>query len=379
MKILFAGGGSGGHFFPIIAIARELRKIADDEGIVKVEMILYSAALSEIELVLLSREDIRYRWVPAGKIRNYFSLLNFSDSFKTLAGIFKAIWSIFLDIPDVVFSKGGYASFPAVLASRLLSIPVVIHESDTVPGKVNKWAAGFARRIALSFSESAKYFPEGDNVALTGHPIQKSLLHGDKDAAYNIFGFTKELPVIFITGGSQGAEKINDVFLDIAARILEFAQVIHQTGTRNIDGVKKRATVVLDGSPFASRYKPYGFLNEADMRDALAITTIAVSRPGAGSIFSFAACQIPAILIPISESAQDHQRSNAYSYARTGAAHVLEEQNLTGHLLVAEIRRLLENQDKLQNMRESALEFARPDAAQKIAREIINLALEHTQ
>lgn len=378
MKILFAGGGSGGHFYPIIAVAREIRKVADEEGIVKLEMTFYSSVISENEQALLRQEDIKYRWVPAGKIRNYFSFSNFIDPFKTLAGTIKAIWSIFLDVPDVVFAKGGYASFPALLAARLLDIPIVIHESDTIPGKVNKWAASFAKRIAISFPETVKYFPEDEKTALTGHPVMASILKGDKDNAYNIFGFTKELPVIFVTGGSQGAGKINDVFLDIAPQVVEFAQVIHQAGTLNVDGVKKRATVVFGGNPYQNRYRIYGFLNEQDLRDTLSISTIAVSRPGAGSIFSFAALGLPVILVPITGSAQDHQRSNAYSYARTGAAHVIEEENLTGNLLLSEINRLLGDAERIKSMQSSAAQFARPDAAKKIAREIINLALEHS-
>lgn len=378
MRILFAGGGSGGHFYPIIAVAREIRKIADDEGIVKVDMVFYSTALADSELVTLRQEDIRYCWVPTGKVRRYFSFLNFSDLFKTLAGIVKAIWSIYLNIPDVVFAKGGYASFPALLAARLFNIPVIVHESDTVPGKVNKWASSFARRIAISFPESAQFFPEEEKTAFTGHPVRTSVLRGNKEAAYNIFGFTKELPVILITGGSQGAKKLNDIFLDIAPRVVEFAQVIHQTGPKIYESVRKRAAVVLEKSPYASRYHSYGFLNEADLRDALAISTIAVSRPGAGSVFYLAASEVPAILVPIPDSAQDHQRSNAYSYARAGAAQVMEEENLTGNLLLAEIKRLLENPERITEMKKSAAAFSRPDAARQIAREIINLALEHS-
>ena len=135
----------------------------------------------------------------------------------------------------------------------------------------------------------------------------------------------------------------------------------------------------MNKNPYTSRYRVYGFLNEADLRDALAITTIAISRPGAGSIFYFAASEIPAILVPISDSAQDHQRSNAYNYARTGAAHVMEEENLTGNLLLAEIKRLLDSPERLEKMKKAASTFSRPDAAEKIAREIINLALEHSQ
>ena len=342
------------------------------------DMIFYSTALSRAELEILKQEDIKYRWVPAGKARRYFSFLNFLDPFKTLLGIIKAIWSIFLDIPDVVFAKGGYASFPALLAARLLNVPVVIHESDTIPGKVNRWAAGFARRIAISFPETVKYFQKDEKIALTGDPIRISILKGSKDVAYNVFGFTKELPVIFVTGGSQGAEKINDIFLDIVSKIVEFAQVIHQAGLANVDGVKRRAAVVLEENQYANRYRAYGFLDEADLRDSLSIASIVISRPGADSIFSLAACGLPAILIPIDGSAQDHQRSNAYSYARSGAAHVIEEGNLNASLLLAEIKRLLENQERLENMKKAAIGFARLDAAEKIAREIINLALEHS-
>lgn len=377
MRILFAGGGTGGHFYPIIAVARALRKIADEKRILDLEMIFMSD--TPFDVGLLNREDIKFKRTPAGKIRRYFSLLNITDTAKTAIGIVKAVWDIFLNIPDVIFAKGGYASFPALIAGRLFKIPVIIHESDSVPGKVNMWARKFARRIAISFPETIEYFKEEPKIALTGTPIRTQILGGNPDEAYTQFKLSTELPVIFVLGGSQGAQTINNAILDILPELLKKYQVIHQCGKKNYDEIQKRSDLILENSEFLNRYRLFAFLNEAELRNASSIADLILSRPGGTAIFEIAAWGLPAILIPIQNSAQDHQRKNAYAYASTGAAIVIEQQNLTSNILTFEIDKLISNPEKLETMKKKAQNFARIDAADKIANEIIELALEHAQ
>ena len=374
MKILFTGGGTGGHFYPIISIIEAMRVLVEEERLVGIEFIFMSDSPYDENLLL--KEDIRFIKISAGKMRRYFSLFNITDAFKTAGGLWSAFWKIYHEFPDVIFGKGGYASFPALFAARILKIPVIIHESDAVPGRVNRWAAKFAKRIAISFPESAKYFPK-DKTALTGNPIRRGIQGSTPEEAKEFFQLESGIPTILILGGSQGSKNINDNVLDIASEFVNFAQIIHQCGKNNFEEVKNRLSVVLEKSPFKSRYHIFDYLDDMLLRDASSIADIVISRAGASSIFEIAAWGLPSVIIPLNNSAQNHQRENAYSYARSGAAEVIEETNLTPHLLLSEVQRLLKDKKKLEEMKEAAKNFAQPKAARKIAREILNLALEH--
>jgi len=184
-------------------------------------------------------------------------------------------------------------------------------------------------------------------------------------------------PTIFIFGGSQGAKNINDNVLDILPELLPDYQVIHQCGENNYQECLGRADLILETSPFKSRYKLFPYLESGAMRMAYGAADLVVSRAGSGSIFEIAASGLPSIIIPLSGSAQEHQRENAYAYAKSGAAAVIEEHNLKPHILKSEIDRLFTDKEELANMAEAAKQFAKPDAAEKIAREIIRLAIEH--
>ena len=373
MRIICAGGGSGGHFYPLIAVERALRDIALEKKITDLDIIY--ASDDPYDPALLKEDRIRFLKIPAGKIRRYFSIRNLFDPFKTLWGVIKACWILYLNLPDVIFSKGGYASFPLLFAARLLGVPVIIHETDSIPGRVNVWASKFAKKIAISYPESIKYFPK-DKTALTGNPVRREVIGGTIEKAKELFGLEDGVPVIFVFGGSQGSAKINDAILDILKDLLEFTQVVHQTGVGNINEVKERMSVVLEASKFRSRYHPFTFLDEEKYKNAYKAASLIIARSG-GSIFEIAAMGVPSILIPLPSSAQDHQRENAYSYARNGAAEVIEEENMTPHILLREIKLLIADKPRLAKMSEAAKSFAKPDAAERIASEIIRLGFEH--
>lgn len=371
MRIILTGGGSGGHFYPLIAVARSLKRLAGENGILDFELIYASDDPYDSEL--LKKEDMRFLQIPAGKIRRYFSFRNFFDPFKSFWGIIKAIWIIYLNLPDVIFAKGGYASFPTLYAARIFGIPVVMHETDSVPGKVSIWASKFAKRIAISFPESASYFPS-DKAVLTGNPIRKEVLGGNVQRAKEMFKLEDNLPVILVLGGSQGAQKINEAILDDFPDLLNFSQLIHQCGINNLEKVSFRAKSLLENSPVSSRYHLHPFLNEEEYANASKAANLVISRAGGGSIFEIAAWDIPAIFIPLTGAAQDHQRENAYAYARTGAAEVIEEANLGKNILMDRIKKLLADHARMEKMKVAARAFSRLDAADKIAEEIMRLA-----
>jgi len=373
MKILLTGGGTGGHFYPLIAIAEKLIEISDKEKIIDLK--LYYMSDKPYDKRMLFENSITYVQIPSGKMRTYFSIKNFLDMFSTATGMFFGLLSMFFIYPDVVISKGGYAAFPAVFAAKLLRIPVIVHESDSYPGRLNVWTAKFAQKVAISWPEAIEYLPK-EKTALTGQPIRKNILHGDSAGAHEFFKLNSDLPVILVLGGSQGAEIINNIFIEVLPELLSRYQIIHQAGINNIDDVRGRSNLVMEKNNNITRYVALPNLNNLAMRMAAGVATIIVSRAGS-QIFEIASWGIPSIIIPITNSNGDHQRKNAYNYARTGACEVIDESNLTPHVLVSEIDKMISNKEKLAIMKQQALAFANPDAAGKIAMEAIKIAQTH--
>lgn len=372
MIILLTGGGTGGHFYPTIAVARALRAIAEKEHIIKLD--LFFADGAPFDPQLLTEENIRFIKIPSGKLPRFVSLHYLISPFRMIVGVVTAFWQLYTLMPDVVFSKGGYAAFPVLVAARILRIPVIVHESDVVPGKVNAWSAKWAARVAISFPQSAHYFKTA-NIALTGNPIRHQVIGGTTEEALETFALEEHIPVILVLGGSQGAERINEVVLDMLPEAVSHCQIIHQTGSRNIDEVQARASVIIGQNPLKHRYHAYSFLPEVDLRNASHIASLIIARAGAGSIFEAAAWRLPAILIPLPHAAQDHQRENAYAYARFGGCEVIEETNLTPHIVLSAIDKILNDPQKKATMQRAAQEFARLDAAERIAEEIIKIGI----
>jgi UDP-N-acetylglucosamine--N-acetylmuramyl-(pentapeptide) pyrophosphoryl-undecaprenol N-acetylglucosamine transferase len=375
MKIVLTGGGSGGHFYPIIAVAEALRDVAKVERLLELDLYFFSD--HPYSKRVLFDLDIKFKRIYAGKRRLYFSPKNFFDLFKTAVGLFKAILSMYQIFPDVVFGKGGYASFPALFAAKIFGIPVVIHESDSVPGRVNLWAAKFARRIAVSYPEAINWLPR-QKVALTGNPIRKALRESDSQNAHELLDLDKNLPTILVLGGSQGAKLINDNLIDILPTLITKYQIIHQTGINNFKIVADTAKLVMADSNFKDRYRPFEYLNDLYLKAAASAADLIISRAGS-AIFEIALWGKPSIIIPISESNGDHQRKNAFNYAAAGCAVVIEEVNLKPNLFLSQINLLMEDKERARKMSEAAKNFARADAAEKIAKEIIAIALEHEE
>jgi len=373
MKILFTGGGSGGHFYPIIAIAEEVNDLVKQERLLEAK--LYYMSNTPFNERMLYDNNIIYLSAPAGKVRRYFSIKNFFDMFKTATGIIKAVWRVFTIFPDVVLGKGGYASFPALVAARLFRIPVIIHESDSTPGRVNLWASKFARKIAISYPEVAEYFPK-EKVAYTGNPIRKSIQKRDQEGAVEFLKLEKDIPLILILGGSQGAQAINDALLDSIPKLIEKYQIIHQTGVENFEEVRRTVDVIVGDNPNKSRYKAFPYINDLAMQMSASIAELVISRAGS-SIFEIANWGIPSIIIPIPETVSHDQTSNAFNYARSGACIVIEEVNLSPNIVLHEINKLMDNSELRRSMSESALKFAPKDASQKIARALLDIALQH--
>ncbi len=379
MKIVLTGGGTGGHFYPLMAVAAEIYNIAAEEKII--EPSLYYIGTEEYDRGALAEHNITFIHAPSGKVRKYFSIRNFFDPFIVLFGTIKALWKLFVLYPDVVFSKGGYVSVPTVLAAWLLRIPIVVHESDAVPGKANKLGARLARWVAVSYPGTSQLFPKvpRKKIALTGNPVRASIAKPAKEGAHEYLDLDKAVPTIFVMGGSLGAKAINDTILDALPELLLRYQIIHQTGPKNIDQVNGIAKVILKDHPYAHRYKSFGFLNTLAMRMSAGAADMLIIRAGSGTIFEAANWGLPSIIIPIPEDISHDQTKNAYTYASTGAAVMIKQRNLEPSILINETDRIMQDKTLRENMSKAALAFAKPDAAYKIANIILKTALEHEQ
>lgn len=369
MFILLTGGGTGGHFYPLMAVAQELKRLGGNSLKIK-----YLGARHPLNREM---ENIGIpTWtVASSKFRRYFSFLNILDFFKFFWSVSQSFIKLFILMPDLVFSKGGPGALPVILAARFYRIPVYIHESDAVPGLTNKISSRFAKKIFSSFETIKNYFPTSKNI-LTGNPIRSDILElvekESRETAKAKLGIPPQNKLIFVLGGSQGAVRINDFILENIKEFAKMGWIFHQVGAKNIpyvEGVVKNLKIA--APDILGQYKWAGFLSAQEMSRALTAADMVITRAGASSIFEIAAFGKPSILIPLEGAAGDHQTENAYQYEKGGACMVIEEPNLIPGIVIQRTRELLNDPQKLVAMSQAAKSFARPEAAKKIAEEIL--------
>ncbi len=375
IKILLTGGGSGGHVYPFLAVAEALQKIAAEKG--ATASLSYLGPKDEYAEAL-KPAGIKVRGIVSAKFRRYGSIQNLLDVPKFAIGLVEALIKIFFMMPDAIFSKGGTGALPVILAGWFYRIPIIIHESDATPGLTNKISARFAARIAVSFEKALDYF-DTKKTALTGTPVRSNLLQNlpAQASAKETIGFDPQKPLTLIVGGSQGSQRINEFIVTNLPAIIKETQILHQTGVGNYVQIEMLSRAALGGlAPRAGEkkiYFPAPYFGD-DYKTALAAADLVVSRAGSGTISEIAAFGKPSILIPLEESANDHQRANAYEFSKTGAAVTIEESNLLPAVFINQIRSLLNHAEATQKMSAAARAFFKPDASEVIAREILGLA-----
>ncbi len=366
-RIVLTGGLSGGHTFPLIAVAREVRSLT--EGDVD---FLFLGSRGPFEESAMHSEGIRAKYLLTAKWRRYFSLLNYIDIFKFPIACLQALWHLLWFMPDVIFSKGGAASVPIAIAAWVYRIPILLHDSDAVAGRANRWVARFAKRIAIAYEHARQFFPS-EKVMLTGNPVRGEILTGDASQAPTLFGFDLSKPIVVVMGGSLGARALNRIIIKMLPELLEQGvQVLHLVGQENTEEVIRLAEEV-GITAATTTYRPVAFLNATEMGVAYAAATLVISRAGAGSITELAATKKPTILVPLPTAANDEQRLNAYEVASTGGAIVIEEANVGEHLFTAKILELLNDEAKRQAMSAGIHRFYHPEAARLIAEGLISL------
>lgn len=325
-----------------------------------------------MEEKLVTQAGIPFFGIYAGKLRRYFDFKNFVDVFKLPIGFFQALLILRKLKPKLVFAKGGYVSVPVVLAAAFLKIPVFLHESDFSPGLANKICSKFAKKIFLSFEESAQYFL-GKKTEVVGNPIRKWLLKGNKEIGYKLAGFSPSKPVILIMGGSTGAQSLNKMVEKILPELLKETQIIHITGVSNPTfGILSRRFGRDPGftSGHSTFYKRFEFLNE-DLAHIYAIADLIISRAGSGAIFEILALKKPMILVPLpTKASRGDQIENALVFAQKGWARVIHQDKLAPKDFLKEILYLLRTKAVQTSMIENQKKADFANAAKKIAREM---------
>lgn len=271
--------------------------------------------------------------------------------------------------PRVCLTSGGFAALPVLLAARALGVPIYLWEGNVVAGRVNRMLAGWSTRVGATFAASLPSLPRGRTV-VSGNPIRRSLLRWTKPAGRAALALPAGLPVVLVTGGSQGAERINTALFVALSRLVRGAIVVHHTGPAHI--AKAQAQRALLPEADRPRYQPHAYLHD-EMGAALAAADLVVGRAGSSSIAEPLAFGTPLVLIPFGAAMNGHQAANARAVAEAGAATIVMESELDGDRLAAIVAGLLGDPDRLQRMGAAARLLGRPDAATAMAADVLRL------
>lgn len=358
LKILITGGGTGGHIFPAIAVAQKLKQDKD------IEKIFFIGCEKNMEKNIALNENLDFYSINVSGMprKTGFKLIKWGLElfFATL----KSIYYLLKLKPDVVFGTGGYVSGPVLIAAALLKVPFVIHDPDAHPGIVNKFMSKWASVVSISF-EQAKFHMKSKNIVLNGNPIRANFWQISKEVALKELSLDPFKKTVLVIGGSQGAKSINNALLDAVPMLIDLEfQIIHQTGVKNHDEYVKKLAERYSVFSSLSTYIVKPFFN--NMEIPLNAADIVVSRAGSLSISELNLCGLPAILIPYPYAAADHQRFNAKAMEEAGAAVFLEDADCTGDKLVEIILNILNNPEKLEQMKNANKTLAKPDATENI-------------
>ena len=355
MNAVIACGGTGGHLFPGIAVAEALQN--------RGHQVMLLVSEKDIDAVALSgRTNFQVEKLPTVGLPSPFSpaLFGFTRRFVESLALCRSIYRKFN--PQVVLGMGGFTSTAPVLAGRFRGIATFIHESNAVPGKANRLTARAVSAVMLGFKECAPFFPK-TRTEITGTPVRTELVRLDRADSRRKLGLREDLPTLLVMGGSQGASGINQALI----KALPFLQgvplqVIHLSGTRD-------ERLVADNYRRENVPAYIGAFHH-QMEEVYSAADLVVARAGAASLAEFAAFSLPAILIPFPYAADDHQTRNAEIYAHADAAILLKQSDLSGELLARNIRELMENPQRLQQMAANCARLAPRDAAGRVANTI---------
>ncbi len=373
MRILISGGGTGGHIYPALAVAGELRDRYGAE-------LLYIGDANGLETTIVPAAGIPFAAISAGKLRRYLSVRTFTDLGRIPLGMAQAYQHVKGFRPDAAFTSGGYVSVPAGMAARLHGAPLVMHQQDVPPNLANRLLTPFATRISVSFAASLPYFPK-QKTMLAGNPVREEVLRAarlDPAQARARFGLHPALPVVLVTGGSQGARRLNQVIAAALPRLLPRCQVLHVSGERTYEETRAQAERALAAAPeMRPRYALFPYL-KTEMPEALAACDIALCRSGAATLAELSIIGRPSVLVPLPPGfTGSPQAVNAEMFQRAGAADMILDRDLTPSRAVELLAPLLGDANRRAQMSVAARKLGRPDAARELADLVASLASPH--
>lgn len=343
--VAFAGGGTGGHIYPGLAVCDEIKKISR----LKIIWLGCSKGMDKKIVESAIKEDgqpsvDRFYGIPSGKLRRYFSFQNFLDLFKIFAGFISAFFILLKNRPCLLFSKGGFVSVPPCIAARLLHIPVYTHECDFTLGLANKINFKFAKKMFLSYEETKNHLSKAlhDRVIVSGNPVRPAFYNTDAERGRKFLNISdnpaERKPVLLVLGGSSGARQINNLIFENLDWLCQHFIVVHQTGLLNNDENQEEKLK----EKYSSSYKPYQFIY-SEMPDVLAASDIILSRAGANSIWEAAVLYKPLLLIPLCGSGtRGDQVDNARFFESKEAAFVLAGEDATSEKMKEKLIQLLD-------------------------------------
>lgn len=350
-----ACGGTGGHLYPGMAVGRHL-------SVLGCEVALLVSPKEVDQNAVRGEREMRVMTLPAVGLQGgrWWSFLRGFVASKKEARLQFAEWR-----PDAVLAMGGFTSAPPVFAGKKLGALTFLHESNTIPGRANRWLAHFVSECFVGFEETAGRL-WNPHVLWTGTPVREAFQPMDLGAARVSLGLDPDRPVLLITGGSQGAEALNQLVIGALPELLREApelQYLHLTGAGGVEKVR----AAYDRAGVRAVVRP--FLSE--MEWALGAATLAVSRAGASSLAEMAAMGVPAILVPYPAATDDHQYWNAQAIVRSGAAECVRQHQLTSSDLAGRIRALMRDSGKLERMRQAWAVWQAPEAAARVGDRIL--------
>ncbi|MFA4931229.1 MAG: UDP-N-acetylglucosamine--N-acetylmuramyl-(pentapeptide) pyrophosphoryl-undecaprenol N-acetylglucosamine transferase [Patescibacteria group bacterium] len=357
-RIVLAGGGSGGHVMPLLNVWELLKNDYD---------FIFMGKSRGDEEMLVKQRNIPYHGVWTGKWRRYWSWRNVIDLFTFPMGIWQSIWILYHYKPDLVFAKGGYVSLPVAVAARILGIKLVLHESDSVFGLANRLAAGFASKIAVSFPVGRYDIGYHDKMIWTGMPVRNWRVGDDNvEDIRQHFAIDNDLPVVLVTGGSQGAMNLNTYVMKHIVAILEFANVIHIAGKNDFKRVEAKKINIIRGN---GKYIIYDFMYE-DYDKAMILADMVVSRAGS-TLAEISNLAKPSILVPLPHSASNHQYYNAKSFEDVGASVMVEERDFERINLAILVESILGDEERYEEMSAAAVTAIKTEGATQMMADLI--------
>ena len=366
MKVIISGGGTGGHIYPGLAVARSLEEKIDDVEI------LFVGTADGLESDIIPKAGYELRTIKAEGFSRQLSLQLVKAVTKTGIGVLES-YHILKDFdPDIVLGTGGYVCGPIVLAAALQNIPSLIHEQNAYPGLTNRILAKIVDKVALSNQAAKSYFKQQKKLTVTGNPIRPEILAKEERVAYQELNLQPGLKTILVFGGSRGAKSINQALVGIYKNLRELnVQLLHVTGKQDFERIADKAKElgINDFESGKIRIKPYLYNMEA----ALTVADMVISRAGATGLAEITASGLPAILIPYPHATDNHQEHNARALEEEGAAEVILDDDLTADKLWSRLEELLNDEEKLLTMSKASLSAGAPQAAQNLINEMMQL------